>query len=91
MWDCAKPMARAWEAGKLYHLFTVTEAFGACRPGNRLGGEDPMVGYLAIAMFVALVGWGARYFGWSDPDGHVQLALITSFILGVIGGFKVKE
>ena len=49
-----------------------------------------MVGGISIAMFVALAGWGGRYFGWSDPDGKVQLALVTSFILGVIGGFKAR-
>jgi uncharacterized membrane protein YjjB (DUF3815 family) len=50
-----------------------------------------MVGGISIAMFIALVGWGSRYFGWSDPDGKVQLALVTSFILGVIGGFKARS
>ena len=45
-----------------------------------------MVGAIAIAMFIALVGWGGRYFGWEDADGKVQLALITCFILGIIGG-----
>lgn len=49
-----------------------------------------MVAFLAIAMFVALVGFGGRYFGWDDPDGKVQLALITAFILGIIGGYKAK-
>jgi hypothetical protein len=49
-----------------------------------------MVAGLSIAMFVSLVGFGSRYFGWSDPDGKVQLALITSFILGIIGGFKAR-
>jgi hypothetical protein len=49
-----------------------------------------MVGGLAIVMFVALVGFGSKYFGWSDPDGKVQLALATSFILGIIGGYKAK-
>jgi hypothetical protein len=49
-----------------------------------------MVGGIAIAMFVALVGFGGKYFGWSDPDSKVQLALITSFILGIIGGFKSR-
>ena len=46
--------------------------------------------WLAIAMFVALFGWGGQYFGWSDPTGRVQLALFTSFILGVISGYKNK-
>jgi uncharacterized membrane protein YjjB (DUF3815 family) len=54
-------------------------------------GRKLMVGALAIAMFVALVGWGGKYFGWEDPEGKVQLALITSFILGIIGGFKARS
>ena len=29
-----------------------------------------MVG-LALAMFIALFGWGDKYFGWFDPDGKV--------------------
>ena len=49
-----------------------------------------MVGGIAIAMFVVLVAWGSKYFGWSDPDGKVKLALVTSFILGIIGGFKAR-
>ena len=49
-----------------------------------------MVVGIAVAMFVALFGWGAGYFGWSDPHGKVQLALATSFILGIIGGYKAK-
>ena len=50
-----------------------------------------MVGGIAIAMFVALIGFGGKYFGWTDPDGKVQLALLTSFILGIIGGFKSRD
>ncbi len=49
-----------------------------------------MVG-LAVAIFIALFGWGAGYFGWSDPDDKVQLALATSFILGIIGGYRAKS
>ena len=49
-----------------------------------------MVVGIAIAMFVALFGWGADYFGWSDPEGKIQLALATSFILGILGGYKAK-
>jgi hypothetical protein len=55
-----------------------------------LGRSSSMVGGIAIAMFVALVGWGGKYFGWTDPDGKVQLALVTAFILGIIGGFKSR-
>ena len=49
-----------------------------------------MVGAIAIAMFVALVAFGSKYFGWDDPDGKVQLALATAFILGIIGGYKAR-
>ena len=49
-----------------------------------------MVG-LAVAMFVALFAWGGRYFGWSDPDGKVQLALFSCFVLGVVSGYKTKN
>jgi hypothetical protein len=48
-----------------------------------------MVG-IAIAMFIALFGWGGKYFGWDDPSGRVQLALATSFILGIVSGYKTK-
>ncbi len=49
-----------------------------------------MVVGLAMAMFVAMFGWGSTYFGWSDPEGKVQLALFTSFVLGIIGGYRAK-
>ena len=50
-----------------------------------------MVAAIAIAMFVALVGFGGKYFGWEDPDGKIQLAMICSFIFGIIGGYKAKD
>ena len=34
------------------------------------------------------VQWGGHYFGWGDPDGKVQLALVTCFILGMVSGYK---
>lgn len=49
-----------------------------------------MAGGIAIAIFVALFAFGAKYFGWDDPDGHIQLALATSFILGILSGYKAK-
>ena len=85
-------MARVPERGKLYALFTLTdhdEPF-AGKVFTAWWEEFHMVAGIAIAMFVALVGWGGRYFGWEDPDGKVQLALVTAFILGIIGGFKSR-
>ena len=46
---------------------------------------------VAIAMFLGLLAFGGKYFGWSDPDGLIKLALATSFILGVVSGYKVKD
>ena len=46
--------------------------------------------YLAMVMFVALFAFGRQYFGWGDPTGHVQLALISAFVFGAICGFKSR-
>ena len=45
---------------------------------------------IAAMMFVALFGWGQGYFHWTDPTGKIQLALFTSFILGIICGYKTR-
>ena len=47
--------------------------------------------FIAATMFVWLFGWGQDYFHWSDPTGKVQLALFTSFILGIICGYKTRS
>lgn len=49
-----------------------------------------MVVGLALAIFLSLLAWGSAYFGWSDPEGEVQLALFTCFILGALCGYKSK-
>ena len=49
-----------------------------------------MVAGIALVMFIALFGWGASYFGWTDPEGKVQLALFTSFILGIVASYKTR-
>jgi hypothetical protein len=81
-------MAGIAGCGKLYELFT-TMAHHPTLPFCIRRREGKMVG-LALAMFVALFGWGARYFGWDDPAGKVQLALFTAFILGSVCGYKSK-
>ena len=45
---------------------------------------------LAMVLFVALFAFGGQYFGWSDPGGHVQLALFSAFVFGIICGYRVK-
>ena len=49
-----------------------------------------MIG-LSVAIFVAVFGWGETYFGWSDPEGKVQLALFTSFVLGIVCGYRTRS
>jgi len=43
---------------------------------------------LAIAMFIALFAFGKQIFGWHDTSGDVQLALVASFLFGVIAAFR---
>ncbi len=45
---------------------------------------------LAMTMFVALFAFGGQYFGWSDPKGWVQLSLASTFVFGIICGYRVK-
>jgi hypothetical protein len=84
-------MALRAVSGKLYRLFTRLRhgwSVGAFRRVRCKGAG--MVG-IAIAMVVALVGYGDAYFGWSDPNGEIQLAIVTTFILGIICGFRVRS
>jgi len=75
---------------KLYQFFTKTEQTVEAGTFSRRSRGCLMVAGIALAMFIALFGWGASYFGWHDPSGKVQLALFTSFILGVIASYKSR-
>ncbi|MBX3594643.1 hypothetical protein [Sphingomonas sp.] len=46
--------------------------------------------FLAITLFIVLVGFGQDYFGWADPGHTIQIALICSFIFGIIAGMKAR-
>jgi hypothetical protein len=49
-----------------------------------------MVG-LAVAIFVAVFGFGNALFGWSEGTLHeVQIGLFMSFLMGVVCGYKTK-
>ncbi|SEN24813.1 hypothetical protein SAMN05192583_2362 [Sphingomonas gellani] len=45
---------------------------------------------LAMIMFIALFAFGNQFVGWDDPAGHVQLALFTTFLFGIICGYRVR-
>jgi hypothetical protein len=92
-WKYGGPMAAPRLEGKFYHLFTVRGAFSAwlAKGASPRSERDPMVVGIAVALFVTMFAWGANYFGWHDPDGKVQLALATSFILGIVSGYKARN
>ncbi len=45
---------------------------------------------VAMILFITLFAFGQQYFGWSDTQGWIQLSLASSFIFGIICGFRVK-
>lgn len=45
---------------------------------------------LALAMFIGLFAFGHEMLGWSDPEGHVQLALFMAFLFGIVSGYRAK-
>ena len=77
--------------GKLYPLFTRFWLKMARRcVWIRQDRDRVSMVFIAATMFVWLFGWGEDYFHWSDPSGKIQLAMFTSFILGIICGYKTK-
>jgi hypothetical protein len=43
---------------------------------------------LAIAMFVCLFAFGRQMFGWVDHNSHVQIALVASFLFGILATWR---
>jgi hypothetical protein len=84
-------MPRGRPGSKLYPIFTNLWSYPAVGIRSDTVWEYGMVVGIAAMMFIALFGWGQDYFHWSDPSGKVQLALFTSFVLGIICGFKTKQ
>ena len=84
-------MTKPARRGKLYTLFTILSDVG--KAGAGAGGQRWNLAMVAIAamMFMALFGFGATYFGWSDPEGKVRLALFATFTLGIICGYKTQS
>ena len=56
---------------------------------DREAGEQAMSS-LVLAMFIGLFAFGHEFVGWSDPDGHVKMALIGSYILGALFGYRSR-
>jgi hypothetical protein len=45
---------------------------------------------LSTILFMGLFGFGSTYFGWSDTEGKVRLALFAAFTLGILCGYKSR-
>jgi hypothetical protein len=71
--------------------------FALCRTpvNSRLqsGAENGtrIMGMIALSMFIGLWFYGKQMFGWSDPNGDINLAIFVTFILGIICGYRVKD
>ncbi len=48
-----------------------------------------MIG-LALAMFIALFGFGDQLVGWNDHDGAIRLGLFMAFLFGIICGYRTR-
>ncbi len=83
-------MARRRRSGKFYAKFIILEEGAEASARGRRESDGCFMVPLAATMFVGLFGFGAAYFGWSDPEGKVQLALFTTFVLGIVCGYKTK-
>ena len=44
---------------------------------------------IALGMFIMLFAFGGELLGYHDPTGMVQLALVATFVFGIICGAKV--
>ncbi|MGP1351992.1 MAG: hypothetical protein ACTS1Z_01595 [Parasphingopyxis sp.] len=44
---------------------------------------------MSLAMFIALFIFGGDILGYRDPTGMVQLALVATFVFGIICGNKI--
>ncbi len=82
-------MTKRARRGKGYDFFTFSRdtVMAGAVPVETM--EFAMVA-LATLMFMGLFGFDASYFGWSDPEGKVRLALFATFTLGIICGYKTR-
>ncbi len=44
---------------------------------------------IALVMFIGLFAFGTQILGYSDADGMVRLALLATFVFGLICGIRV--
>ena len=84
-------MTRGDAGNKLHLCFTIVCENGVARVEISVPKRVDDVAILAMFLFVALFALGKQYFGWEDPNNHIQFALVISFIFGVVFGYRVKD
>jgi len=82
------PLWRALALGTSFTIDSPLQAENGVRAMVLAESRGVCMVAIAAAMFVGLFGWGAQYFGWADPENKVQRALVTSFVLGSVCGYK---
>ena len=75
-------MAGWASGGKFYGLFTL---FGTFWRGREVSGREGFA-WSAVSRLQCSSPWSDG----ADPSGKIQMALVTSFILGIIGGLKSR-
>ncbi|WP_336959734.1 hypothetical protein [Sphingobium aquiterrae] len=43
---------------------------------------------LVLAAYIALLAWGGQIIGYDDPHGRIQLALLATFVMGAVVGYR---
>jgi len=51
--------------------------------------KDLAMAMIALVMFIGLFAFGTQILGYSDVDGMVRLALLATFVFGLICGIRV--
>lgn len=46
---------------------------------------------LAVFLFAGLLWFGQTFFGWTDYNHHIRMALVMAFIMGVLFGWSVSR
>lgn len=83
-------MTKPARRGKLYPFFTIWRDGANVGAGAGDGRWNFAMVAIAATMFLGLFGFGSTYFGWSDPEGKIRLALFATFTLGIICGYKTR-
>jgi len=49
------------------------------------------MGFIATALFICLFVYGPQVFGYSDDDSSIKLALFTTFVFGLLAGYRARD